>query len=61
MNNINAEKLYDKLNLSHLNIGCGEDISISQLAKLISKVVDFNGLIEYDSSNSWNTKKIIRC
>ena len=57
MKEINAIQLYDELKISHLNIGCGEDLSISQLAKLISKVVDFSGLITYDSSKPDGTPR----
>ena len=35
---------------SHLNIGSGSEISISDLAKLIAKTVGYNGLIEHDIS-----------
>ena len=34
---------------SHLNIGTGKDISIIDLAKLISKIVGFNGEIELNT------------
>ena len=34
--------------LSHLNIGTGKDISIAELAELVSKVVGFEGSIEYN-------------
>jgi GDP-L-fucose synthase len=36
--------------LSHLNVGCGEDISIRELAALIADVVSFEGAIEFDTS-----------
>ena len=35
--------------VSHINIGSGIDISISELAELISIVTEFNGDIEYNS------------
>ncbi|MDC0319208.1 GDP-L-fucose synthase [Verrucomicrobia bacterium] len=44
---------YEKITkpmLSHINIGCGEDISISDLAQLIAKIVSFKGEIRYDES-----------
>ena len=34
----------------HINVGCGEDVSISDLARLISKIVGYEGLIEFDVS-----------
>ncbi len=33
-----------------INIGCGEDLPISELAALIAKVVGFRGVITYDTS-----------
>ncbi len=42
MENINAADLYEK-GLSQINIGTGEDLTISELASLISEVVGFNG------------------
>jgi GDP-L-fucose synthase len=33
-----------------INIGCGEDISISELADLIKEIVGFKGTIRYDRS-----------
>ncbi len=39
---INAADLYEK-DISHLNIGTGEDIEIIEVARLISKIVGFEG------------------
>jgi len=36
--------------LSHINVGTGEDITIEDLAKLIAKVVGYEGRIEQDPS-----------
>jgi len=36
--------------LSHINVGTGEDITIADLAKLIAKVVGYEGRIEQDPS-----------
>jgi len=33
----------------HINVGSGSDISVAQLAEIISKVVGYQGKIEYDS------------
>lgn len=46
----------DKMN-SHINVGTGEDIQISELAALISKVIGFKGMIEFDSSMPDGTMK----
>ncbi len=34
--------------LSHVNVGCGEDISILDVAKLVAEVVGFDGQIDTD-------------
>ena len=39
-----------KPTLSHLNVGLGEDVSITELATLIAKVVGFTGDIIFDTS-----------
>ena len=57
MKNINAKQLYENLKISHLNVGCGEDVTISQLANIISKTVDFKGNIEYDRSKPDGTPR----
>lgn len=56
MENIDAEDLYEK-GITHLNVGSGKDITISDLAKLISEIVGFNGKIEYDSSKPDGTPR----
>lgn len=33
---------------SHINVGCGEDISILELAKLVGAVVGYHGKVEFD-------------
>ena len=35
---------------SHVNVGCGRDISIAELAKLIARVTGFHGEVEFDPS-----------
>ena len=35
---------------SHVNVGCGTDISIAELAELIAGITGFGGKIEYDAS-----------
>lgn len=35
---------------SHINVGCGEDITIAQLAELIKSAVGYQGAISFDSS-----------
>ena len=53
---IEAKDLYEK-ELTHLNIGTGKDLSISELATLISDVIGFNGEIEYDTSKPDGTPR----
>jgi GDP-L-fucose synthase len=36
--------------LSHINVGCGIDLTINEVAKIIKKVVGFKGEIVFDSS-----------
>lgn len=42
---------------SHLNVGCGYDVSVKQLAQLVAKVTGFNGEILFDSSKPDGTKR----
>lgn len=54
--NIDAPDLYDN-NLTHLNIGTGEDISILNLAKMIAQIVGYKGEIINDSSKPDGTPR----
>ena len=36
--------------LSHINVGCGRDTTVRELAELICKTVDFQGGIQFDST-----------
>ena len=47
---LDADKLYKKMKISHLNIGYGEDLSIAELAIIIANIVGFKREIRYDSS-----------
>jgi GDP-L-fucose synthase len=49
MENIEAKDLYEN-GITHLNVGTGKDISIADLAKLVTEIIGFNGKILYDSS-----------
>lgn len=46
---VNAEDIY-KQGISHINIGTGEDLTISDLAILIADIVKYTGEIIYDNS-----------
>lgn len=56
MENIEAKDIYEN-GITHLNIGTGNDISISELASVISKIVGFNGKIEYDKTKPDGTPR----
>jgi GDP-L-fucose synthase len=43
--------------LSHINVGCGEDISILELAELVSKTVGYQGDISLDRSQPDGTMR----
>ena len=47
LNNLNAKEIYD-LEISHLNIGSGEEVSIKKLATIIKKIVKFKGELVFD-------------
>jgi GDP-L-fucose synthase len=56
MENVNAADLYEK-GISHINVGTGEDLTITELAELISKVAGFKGTIKYDSTKPDGTPR----
>jgi len=43
--------------LSHINVGTGEDITIKELAKTISKIIGFKGRIEFDTTKPDGPKR----
>lgn len=57
MENLDAGKLYDELGYSHVNIGVGHDISILDLARLVGKVVGFEGEILLDTTKPDGTPR----
>jgi len=56
LDNINAKDIYEN-NITHLNIGTGEDISIAGLAMLIKKIIGYEGKIDYDRSKPDGTPR----
>lgn len=56
LENIEAKALYD-LEISQLNVGTGEDLTISELADTIKKIVGFEGSIIYDSTKPDGTPR----
>lgn len=49
LDNLEAKDLYNQ-NISHINIGSGEEISINDLAFLIAKIVRYEGDVKFDLS-----------
>jgi len=47
LQNIDSGDIYD-LDISHINVGSGEEISIKDLAVMISKIVEYTGELEFD-------------
>ncbi|SHE72794.1 GDP-L-fucose synthase [Ruegeria intermedia] len=43
--------------LSHINVGCGQDVSIAELAALVAKVTGFKGRITQDPSKPDGTMR----
>ncbi len=56
LENINAKDLYEN-EISQINVGTGEDLTISELADLIAEVVGFNGEIIHDASKPDGTPR----
>ena len=50
LQNVDAQQLYDNMKISHINIGCGVDLTIEELSNKIAKIVEYNGKIEFDTS-----------
>lgn len=44
-----------------VNVGCGEDLTIAQLAELIAEVVGYQGKIVYDTSKPDGTPRKVLC
>lgn len=57
LENVEAEKLYDQMGETHINIGTGEDIMIKEVAALIEKITGFSGIVQYDSDKPDGTPR----
>jgi len=57
MEHVEAKKLYFDLKQTHINIGTGEDLSISELANLVKEVVGYKGDISWDTTKPDGTPK----
>lgn len=60
LKNINAENIYD-LNISHLNVGSGTDISIHDLAYLLAEVTGYQGKIKFELDKPDGTLEKLMC
>lgn len=56
MENVDARDIYGD-GVSHVNIGVGKDIEIGELARLIARIVGFDGRIEFDTSKPDGTPR----
>ena len=41
----------------HINVGCGVDVSIAELAETVARIVGYTGFIEYDTSHPDGTPR----
>jgi len=46
---VNADDIYSQ-GISHINIGTGKDLTISELAELVSEIIQYSGKIVYDNT-----------
>ena len=53
---IEAKDIYEK-NISHINIGSDDEVSIKELAEIIFKVVGYEGKIKFDKSKPDGTMR----
>lgn len=56
LENVDATAIYGQ-GISHVNIGCGEDIEIRELASMIGRIVGFDGTIRYDTDRPDGTPR----
>lgn len=54
--NVDARLIFEQ-GISHVNIGCGEDIQIGELALMIGRIVGFQGTIQYDTDRPDGTPR----
>ncbi len=57
MENVTANKLYNELDLTHINIGTGIDLTIFALAEMVRKIIGFKGKINWDKQKPDGTEK----
>ena len=57
MESLDAKTLYNDMSLTHLNIGTGIEISIKELAQIISDKTGFAGRLKFDSTKPDGTHR----
>ena len=57
MNHVESGYIYDQLNVSHINIGTGKDITIKELANMVKQIVGSTAMIEWDNTKPDGTPK----
>lgn len=56
LENVDAHSLYER-EISHVNIGTGEDVTIRELAETVSEVTGFDGEIAFDAAKPDGTPR----
>jgi GDP-L-fucose synthase len=59
MQKLNGEVLYDKMDISHINVGSGDEISIKSLALLIKKIVGYQGALSFNREKDGTPRKLL--
>lgn len=54
--NVEAKDIYSQ-NISHINIGSDDEVSIKELAEIICKVIGYQGYLKFDSSKPDGTMR----
>jgi len=54
--NVEAKDIYSQ-NISHINIGSDDEVSIKELAEIICKVIGYEGYLKFDSSKPDGTMR----
>ena len=57
MNQVSPKTIYEKFNVSHINIGTGKDITIKNLAELICETIKYNGKLKFDKEKPDGTPR----
>jgi len=56
LQNVEAKDIYEQ-GISHINIGTGKDLTITELAEIVSDVIEYSGKIEYDRTKPDGTPR----